>query len=95
METKLALINEAVFNQDNYLDWSIRVKTCLMTQALWDFVESSDEALTLNTENASAWSENAKALHVIQMFCGSDTFSDIREISSAKIAWDTLAEKYR
>ena len=65
-----------------------------MTQGLWDFVESSGEAPTPNTKSARSV-QNAKALHAIQMFCGPDTFSDIREISSAKIAWDTLAEKYR
>ncbi|KAK7860452.1 hypothetical protein CFP56_036693 [Quercus suber] len=35
------------------------------------------------------------ALHVIQMSCEPDTFSDIREISSARVAWDTLAENYK
>ena len=97
MGTKPASINKAVFNQDNYLDWSIRLKTYLMIQGLWDFVESSSEPLTTKTGSASKpWiKKNAKALHAIQMFCGPDIFSDIREISSAKIAWDTLAEKYR
>ena len=95
METKPALINEAVFNQDNYLDWSIRVKTYLMTQELWDFIEPSSEPRTPNSASKDRKVKNAKALLAIQMFCGPDTFSDIREISTAEDAWDTLAEKYR
>ena len=100
METKPALINEVVLNQDNYLDWSVRVKTYLMAQNLWDLFESSGEASTLSKKGASKSNKplskkNARALQVIQMFCGPDTFSNIREISSAKTAWDTLAEKYR
>ena len=79
-------------NQDNYSDWSIRVKTYLLAQNLWDFVESSSEPQSASKASSE---KNAKALHAIQMFCGPATLSDIRTISSAKIAWDTLAEKYR
>ncbi|KAK4593430.1 hypothetical protein RGQ29_017512 [Quercus rubra] len=99
METKPAFSAAVleVLKQDNYLDWSVRVKTYLMAQDLWDVVESRSEPPA--QENATvfkAWSKtNAMALHVIQMLCGPDTFSDIREISSARIAWDTLAEKYK
>ena len=95
METKPAVFNEV--NEDNYSDWSIRVKTYLIAQNLWDFVESSSERRTPNTKSASKTlsEKNAKALRAIRMFCGPDTLSDIREISSAEDAWDTLAEKYR
>ena len=99
METKPAFSAAVleVLKQDNYLDWSVRVKTYLMAQDLWDVVESRSEPPAREDDAAfKFWSKtNAMALHVIQMLCGPDTFSDIREISSARIAWDTLAEKYK
>ena len=39
--------------------------------------------------------KNATALHAIQISCGSEAFSEIRDISSAKIAWETLAAKFK
>ncbi|XP_050280909.1 ankyrin repeat-containing protein ITN1-like [Quercus robur] len=99
METKPALSAAVVevLKQDNYLDWSVRVKTCLMAQDLWDIVESRSDSPTSENEAAfKVWSKtNAMALHVIQISCGPDTFSDIREITLARIAWETLAGKYK
>ena len=99
MEKKPALsatILEAL-NEDNYLDWSVQLKTYLMAQDLWEIVESTSEPPARENEAAfKAWNKtNAMALHVIQMSCEPDTFSDIREISSARDAWDALAEKYK
>ena len=99
METKPALsaaVLEAL-NENNYLDWSVQLKTYLMAQDLWEIVESRSDAPAPEIEAAfKSWSKtNAMALHVIQMSCQPNRFSDIREISSARIAWDTLAEKYK
>jgi hypothetical protein len=48
-----------------------------------------------NEATIKAWSkENSMALHAIQISCGSDAFSKIRRITSAKDAWDTLEGKY-
>ena len=98
MEKKPALsaaVLEAL-NEDNYLDWSVQLKTYLMAQDLWEIVESTSEPPARENEAAfKAWNKtNAMALHVIQMSCGPDTFSDIREISSARGAWDSLAKMY-
>nr|XP_023929358.1 uncharacterized protein LOC112040699 [Quercus suber]POE89520.1 hypothetical protein CFP56_50245 [Quercus suber] len=84
-------------NYDNYWDWSVQLKTYLMAQDLWEIVESTYEPPAPENEAAlKAWSKtNAMALHVIQMSCEPYTFSDIREISSARIAWDTLAKKHK
>ncbi|KAL5549506.1 hypothetical protein UlMin_004737 [Ulmus minor] len=69
------------------------MKAYLVAQDLWDVVEADqapDEA-----EALKAWKKtNAAALHAIQISCSSDAFSEIRQISSAKSAWDTLAEKF-
>ncbi|XP_050281377.1 ankyrin repeat-containing protein ITN1-like isoform X4 [Quercus robur] len=99
METKPALsaaVLEAL-NENNYLDWSVQLKTYLMAQDLWEIVESRSDPPAPEIEAAfKAWSKtNAMALHVIQMSCQPNRFSDIREISSAGIAWYTLAEKYK
>jgi hypothetical protein len=85
-----------VLEKDNYVDWSVRVKTYLMAHDLWDIIEATTEPPRKEDEFAfKAWSKkNSKALHIIQISCGPDTFSRIIEIPSAKIAWDTLAEKY-
>ena len=98
MEKKPALsaaVLEAL-NEDNYLDWSVQLKTYLMAQDLWEIIKSTSEPPAPENEAAfKAWSKtNAMALHVIQMSCEPDTFSDIREISSARGAWDFLAEIY-
>ena len=99
METTPAFSAAVVehLKQDNYFDWSVRVKTYLMAHDLWDSVESTNDPPTPENEAAfKDWSRtNAKALHVIQFSCGPFKFSDIREITSARIAWETLAESSR
>ena len=97
---KMPALSAAVLetlNEDNYLDWSVKLKTYLMAQDLWEIVESTSEPPAPENEAAfKAWNQtNAMALHVIQMTCEPDTFSNIREISSARVAWHTLAEKYK
>jgi hypothetical protein len=99
MEVKDAL-SEAVLevlDKDNYVEWSIRVQTYLMAQDLWDTVEATTEPPKQEDDEATfmAWSEkNSMALNVIQKSCRPDTLFEIREISSANVAWNTLAVKY-
>jgi hypothetical protein len=99
METKAALyaaVHE-VLDKDNYEDWSVRVQTYLMVQDLWVIVNGTTEHPKLEDDEATikVWSKkNTMALHVIQISCGSDAFSKIRKITSAKDAWDTLEGKY-
>ncbi|CAB4268878.1 unnamed protein product [Prunus armeniaca] len=82
-----------VLNGRNYLDWSVLVKTYLLAQDLWDVVEEDEEEAD---DKFKAWrKKNATALHTIQISCGRDTFSLIRDTTSAKRAWDTLAEKFK
>ena len=79
---------------DNYMDWSIQVKTKLTDRQLWDIVEGTDEILKAETDEAAsqAWSEkNAMALGVIRYSCGGRLCWAIEMITSAKIAWHTLA----
>ena len=77
------------------------MKTYLLGQDLWDIVEA-DEPATHDDDNGThsqaetkAWRKNnAVALHAIQISCQGSAFALIQDISSAKIAWDTLAAKY-
>ncbi|KAE8038603.1 hypothetical protein FH972_011097 [Carpinus fangiana] len=82
-----------VFNDDNYANWSVQVKDHLMAHDLWDIVEKTNKPQEDDKAACKAWSKkNFMALHVIQMSCGRNSFSIIKKISTAKTAWDTLAE---
>ena len=81
----------------NYLTWSVWVKTNLMAEDLWHIVEATNEPPTPENEAAfKAWRKmNAMALRVIQSSLPPHIFSDIWEITSARIAWQTVVEKYK
>ena len=76
---------------NNYLDWSLKVKTILMDQQLWDIVEGTDNPLKVE--------KNDMALALIKYSCFwfQVTLSyklvseKLGSITSAKILWDTLA----
>ncbi|KAM2417213.1 hypothetical protein ACFX1W_024082 [Malus domestica] len=93
-----SLIVHELLNQNNYEDWSLRVKTYLLAKDLWDVVEATTEPPKREDGEVEykAWRKsNAEALHSIQISCGEDTFSFIRGTSTAKVAWDILAEKLK
>ncbi|KAL6279458.1 hypothetical protein ACE6H2_016339 [Prunus campanulata] len=87
-----------VLNQDNYEEWSFRVKTYLLAEDLWDVVKGTTTKPPKygEADKIKDWKKrNAKALHAIQISCGVETFSLIRGISGAHVAWNTLAEKFK
>ncbi|XP_040990901.1 uncharacterized protein LOC121238121 [Juglans microcarpa x Juglans regia] len=72
-----------VLDAGNYVDWRVRVKTYLMAQDLWDIVEGTTESPRQEEDEAAfkTWCKrDSMALHVIQIACGADAFSAIREI---------------
>lgn len=84
-------------DKDNYVEWNARVKHYLIAKNLWDIVETTTEPPQQEDDEATfkAWSKrNLMALYAIQNSCRSETFSKIKDISFAKIAWDTLAIMY-
>ncbi|XP_068304413.1 ankyrin repeat-containing protein NPR4-like [Pyrus communis] len=92
------IANLKVLNHDNYEDWSFHFKTYLLAEDLWEVVEETSEPPRREDGEAEfmGWRKNnAKVLHAIQTCCGDDTYFIIRCISSAKVAWDTLAEKLK
>ncbi|XP_062009637.1 uncharacterized protein LOC133726162 isoform X4 [Rosa rugosa] len=86
-----------VLTTNNYEDWSIRVKTYLLAKGLWKVVGSAMEPPRVEDEaEFEAWSKNnAEALHAIHISCGDDTFSFIRDMDTAKAAWNTLEKKLK
>ncbi|KAF2318360.1 hypothetical protein GH714_005975 [Hevea brasiliensis] len=81
----------------NYANWSVCMKNYLLANYLWDIVEVTTEAP--NPEEAEAefkaWrKKNAAALYAIQISCKSNILSQIKEISSARVCWDTLAKRF-
>ena len=94
MSTPTAASFKRLEDIDNYMDWSIQVKTKLTDRQLWVIVEGTDELLKAETDEVAsqAWSEkNAMALGVIRYSCGGRLCWAIEMITSAKIAWHTLA----
>ncbi|XP_062175092.1 uncharacterized protein LOC133880207 [Alnus glutinosa] len=86
-----------VLEEDNYTDWNVQIKTYLMAHDLWEIIEATTEPPRQEDDEAAykAWSKkNSTALHVIQISCRPDIVFEITQISSAKTAWDMLAEKY-
>lgn len=86
-------IVRGVLTLENYEDWKVRMKSYLMGQSLWDIVEGeeSEEDLT----NAAWREKNGRALHAIQNSCGSYMFAYIKDLTSAKEAWNHLANNYK
>ncbi|CAB4304890.1 unnamed protein product [Prunus armeniaca] len=90
--------NPPVLNQYNYEDWSFRIKLYLLAEDLWDVVEATTEPPKSEDGEAEfkAWrKKDAKALILIQNYCGSANYSLILGTKTAKAAWDTLAEKLK
>ncbi|KAG6765108.1 hypothetical protein POTOM_029124 [Populus tomentosa] len=92
---------------DNYDDWSACMKSYMLAQDLWDFIEPStghregDQEVDPKPvdrqegDSKALRRKNAAALHAIQISCAPNILSKIRSITSAKVAWDTLANLHR
>ncbi|VFQ89837.1 unnamed protein product [Cuscuta campestris] len=77
-----------IFKGEGYEYWSIRMKTLLKSQDLWDFVElgyaDPDEANKLR-ENKK---KDSKALAIIQQAVHDNVFSRIATTTNSKQAWE-------
>ncbi|XP_035540943.1 uncharacterized protein LOC109008487 isoform X2 [Juglans regia] len=86
-----------VLGNTNYENWSACIKNYLLAQDLWDIIETTTEPPKPEDDAVEfkAWRKrNAATLHAIQISCGMDILSKIKDISSARILWDTLAKMY-
>ena len=69
---------------NNYLDWSLQMKTILTDRQLWDIVEGTDDPPEAE--------KNDMALGLIRYSCFWPGLSvELKTITSAKIVWDALA----
>ncbi len=85
-----AAVSEVLDDVDNYLDWSVQVKTYLIAQDLWDIIEPTPKPEKVEAAFKAWTKKNAKSLHMIQLSCGPRFRCALRMITSAKTAWDAL-----
>ncbi|GKV34305.1 hypothetical protein SLEP1_g42682 [Rubroshorea leprosula] len=84
-----------VLKEHNYERWCIFMQHYLVGQDLWDVVLSSEIAYA-NEEDPREWiKRNALALHAIKISCGEEKFNRIKEMNSAKDAWNALANLHK
>lgn len=82
-----------VLTNDNYENWSTLVKNYLVGQGLWQGIVEGDSKIEL-VSNGDWISKNGRALHAIQLACGSDTLGKIRQFKTAKDAWNHLKASF-
>ncbi|KAF8403459.1 hypothetical protein HHK36_011563 [Tetracentron sinense] len=90
--SKSSAIVQEVLTEKNYGNWKEWLKSYLLGQGLWDLVDGSEPKPEGNKATLNAWRKsNGKALDVIQISCGSNMLTYIRELDSTKQACDRLA----
>ncbi|XP_024640501.2 uncharacterized protein [Medicago truncatula] len=81
--------------KDNYDNWSCLVRNYLEGHDLWGVVTSVSKMGVGSKEEVEAWNKvNAKVLHIIQLACGSENLTHIRDFDSAKEAWNYFSALY-
>ncbi|RHN54750.1 hypothetical protein MtrunA17_Chr5g0410251 [Medicago truncatula] len=81
--------------KDNYDNWSCLVRNYLAGHDLWGVVSSVSTIGVGSKEEVEAWNrDNAKALHIIQLACGSENLAHIRDFHTAKDAWNYFSASY-
>ncbi|RDX89455.1 hypothetical protein CR513_28818, partial [Mucuna pruriens] len=81
--------------RDNYDNWSALVKNYLTGKGLWGIVSYVSEISVKPKSASEIWKrKNAKALHIIQLACGSEILPQIRDLGNAKDAWNRLGALY-
>ncbi|GKV34321.1 hypothetical protein SLEP1_g42698 [Rubroshorea leprosula] len=82
-----------VHKEDNYERWHIIMQHYLVAQDLWDVVLSSEMP---DGEDPREWiKKNALALYAIKISCEAEKFDQIKDINSAKDAWNALADLHK
>jgi len=82
--------------KENYDYWSCLVRNYLLGQGLWGFVTSISESTgPRSRRETEVWNRrNGKALHIIQLACGPENISRIKDLQSAREAWNELSAHY-
>ncbi|GKV49103.1 hypothetical protein SLEP1_g55870 [Rubroshorea leprosula] len=87
------MIVPEVLKEDNYERWCIFMQHYLVAQDLWDVVLSNE--MLHGEDSRESIKRNALALHTIKISCGAKKFDAIKEMNSAKDAWNALADLYK
>ncbi|EOY20774.1 Ankyrin repeat family protein, putative isoform 1 [Theobroma cacao] len=83
-----AIVAQVLTGKDDYENWRACIKNYLWTRDLWDVVEQTSE------DGDWSWRmRNVSALHAIQISCDPTMLSKIRDKTTAKDAWSTLAKE--
>ncbi|KAJ0802818.1 putative RNA-directed DNA polymerase [Helianthus annuus] len=84
-----------IFKGEGYEFWKIRMKTILMSQDLWDFVETGFNAAdTDRMRLRDNKRKDARTLSLIQSGVHDELFSRIAGATTAKQAWTLLQNEY-
>ncbi|XP_049399671.1 uncharacterized protein LOC125863677 [Solanum stenotomum] len=84
-----------VFTGESYEFWSIRMKTILKSQNLWDLVESGFEDPDEGDRLQNNKQKDAKALVFIQQAVHDSVFSRIAAATTSKQAWSILQKEFQ
>ena len=90
MAENMSVSNPSIplFKGDNYEFWSVKIRTLLKSQGLWELVETgAPDTDPTPTETAK---RDAKALFFIQQAVVDMVFTKIAAAASAMEAWTTL-----
>ena len=101
--TGMAQTMVPVFAGENYDIWSIKMRTLLLSQGLWNIVEEGyktyEEGEVLMPDQKKALAKDqmtdAKALFLIQQGVAESLFSRIIAAKTSKEAWDKLREEFQ
>ncbi|KAL2461340.1 B3 domain-containing protein REM16 [Abeliophyllum distichum] len=92
-----------MFSGEHFDHWSVKMKTVLISQDLWEYVEEGYEApnptTMLTSEQKHQFRENrrndGKALSIIQRGLSSSFFPRILNAKTAEEAWDILHKEFQ
>ncbi|KAL5566635.1 hypothetical protein UlMin_029799 [Ulmus minor] len=103
MASGMASFQVPTLNNNNYYNWSIKMKTLLGSHDVWEiveegFIEPKNEAALIQDQNTALKDlrkRDKKALYLIYQALDDDGFEKISSATSAKEAWEKLQTSYK
>ena len=103
MANGVASFQVPTLNNNNYDNWSIKMKALLGAHDVWDVIEKGynepqNEASLSQSEKDSlkdSRKKDKKALFLIYQALDDDNFEKISDTTSAKQAWEKLQTSYK
>ncbi|CDO69119.1 hypothetical protein BN946_scf185042.g21 [Trametes cinnabarina] len=83
-------------NGDNYVTWRVQMTDILSELDLWDYVSGNQTTMPASEALRADWKKkDAKALRAIRLRLAKDVLVYAQDATSAKEAWDTLADTFQ